>query len=192
LLYDTNGAGVEFTVRDTWERNRIYINGGTLGIDGDQRTKLTNLVKAGRIVPYNTRGIFTGPSYNEPAFYNAVDTNTTLSATYLPGSAWNPSPEKYATNVHFKNGLILTWKPGDWVATGGNNGHYVFLGTSFNDVNTVGVGTAGTASSVFIGRRDVNNITLAETVFSEGATYYWRVDEVNLTDSNYKGMIWEF
>ncbi len=114
-----------------------------------------------------------------------------LSAAFDPGCAWNPSPARYATDVHFIGGLTLSWSPGDWVATGEPNGHYVFLGTSFDDVNTAGVGTAGTSSPVFTGRRDVNNITVAGGSFVPNRTYYWRVDEIN-DPCNHKGIIWEF
>jgi len=208
LLYDTNSVDVEFILRENWAGNKIYINGGTLKIAGNQTTKLNNLVKARRIIPHNTRGEFNG-TYDSPADFNGYDTN--LVATYKPGCAWQSSPEKYATMVSFRNGLNISWKAGDWIGEPNinepNNGHYVFLGTDLAVVSAAGIGPAGTtASTVYRGKvnqpaDDVNgdpNITLIEDTFALETTYYVRVDEVNdLNDVNndpchIKGMIWEF
>lgn len=185
LLYDTNDSANEFIIRDEFPDNKIYINGGTLRLAGDKVSVLNDLIEAQRIVSENTFGLFVGPTYN------AGDDYTELTSIFIPGVAWQPSPANHSADVRFIGGLTLSWSPGDWVAAGEPNGHYVFLGTVFDDVTTAGVGTAGTASAVFRGRVDTNNMTIAEVNLVPSRTYYWRVDEVN-DPCTHKGIVWEF
>jgi len=93
-------------------------------------------------------------------------------------AAKDPSPGKDATDV--PRDVVLTWGPGPYAVK-----HDVFLGATFDDVNTATVPTS---------------TGLTETSFDPagllayGQTYYWRVDEVNAPPdlTVYKGNVWSF
>ena len=101
-------------------------------------------------------------------------------------TARDPSPADGAVNE--ATWASLSWSPGDSAAS-----HDVYLGESFDDVNT---GAAGT----FAG----NQILPSQLVgifgypypdgLIPGATYYWRIDEVNEAEPNspWKGSVWSF
>ena len=75
-----------------------------------------------------------------------------------------PSPANGAEDV--PRDVVFSWEPGEFAAP--TNGHKVYFGESFNDVNDATGGVAQTAASyAFAQRLDL------------GKTYYWRVDEVN-------------
>ncbi len=194
LVYDTCDSPTQFVIRTGWARNKIYINGGTLGLAGNRVSELNNYINAQRIV--SPRGVLVGPTYTAG--------KTTLTADVNLGKAWQPSPAHLDIDVHYHptGGVNLSWRPGDWIGEPNinepNNGHYVFLGTSQADVTNAGVGPAGTASAVYKGHvanpSDVNNdpnIDIPEANFVERKDYYWRVDEVN-DPCNHKGLIWRF
>ena len=93
------------------------------------------------------------------------------------GSAGNPFPENDATDV--LRDVVLTWDPSAYPVT-----HDVYFGSSFDDVNT---GTVPTAGSL-----DVNSLDVGRLDF--GATYFWRVDEVNTSPDKtvVTGDVWSF
>ncbi|MCH7559402.1 MAG: discoidin domain-containing protein, partial [Planctomycetes bacterium] len=97
-----------------------------------------------------------------------------------PGSASNPSPAHEATDV--PRDVTLSWTPGEFAAP--TNGHKVYFGQSFNDVNDA---TGGVA-------QDANSYTPAQRLdFS--TTYYWRIDEVNAPPTSqieFKSEVWSF
>ncbi|NQV33955.1 MAG: discoidin domain-containing protein, partial [Phycisphaeraceae bacterium] len=74
---------------------------------------------------------------------------------------------------------VLGWKPGEFAAK-----HNVYLGTSFEDVNSA---TVSTLSDL-----DVNSFDPGRLEF--GTSYFWRVDEVNGTPDKtvYRGDVWSF
>ena len=93
-------------------------------------------------------------------------------------AAKSPSPEKDATDI--PRDAALSWQAGPFAKT-----HNVFIGDTFDDVNSATVATSA---------------GLTETTFDPpgllvyGKTYYWRVDEVNGTPDKtvYPGSIWSF
>jgi hypothetical protein len=95
-----------------------------------------------------------------------------------PGAASNPSPENEETDVY--RDADLSWTPGDFAPA--VNGHRVHLSSSFNDVND-GLGAVTQSAAVY----DPGRLNL-------GATYYWRVDEVNAPPDStvHRGEIWSF
>jgi len=117
-----------------------------------------------------------------------------LSAVELLGAmtgqpwpyAFGPEPADSA--LHEDTWVNLAWMPGDLAVS-----HNVYLGESFDDVNSGAEGTfegnqAGTALIVgFPGFPYPEGLV-------PGTTYYWRVDEVNDTEPNspWKGDVWSF
>ncbi|MHC4191928.1 MAG: LamG-like jellyroll fold domain-containing protein [Planctomycetota bacterium] len=96
-----------------------------------------------------------------------------------PALAANPNPEDEAVDV--TRDVTLSWEPGEFAAP--TNGHKVYFGESFNDVNNATGGVAQTAASYAPPRLDF------------GKTYYWRVDEVNAPPTShieFKGDVWSF
>jgi len=97
-----------------------------------------------------------------------------------PPVAVNPQPANGATDVPRE--VVLSWTPGEFAAP--TNGHKVYFGESFNDVNDA----TGAAA------QDVNSYTPAQRL-DFNTTYYWRVDEVNAPPTShieFKGEVWQF
>ncbi|MHC4337709.1 MAG: LamG domain-containing protein, partial [Planctomycetota bacterium] len=103
------------------------------------------------------------------------------------GVAWAPSP--YSGQVDVAYDVELSWKPGDWAAD--VNGHEVYLGTSFDDVNDAN-NTWPIGTTVYKGPQDANEYDPVSLEF--GTTYFWRIDEVNdVRDPNgWRGPVWSF
>jgi formylglycine-generating enzyme required for sulfatase activity len=83
--------------------------------------------------------------------------------------------------------VVLTWSPGGFAES-----HDIYFGTNFNDVND-----ANTTATLGVYR--ANQIVEANSynppgLLDYGATYYWRIDEVNSLDPNspWKGGVWHF
>ncbi len=97
-----------------------------------------------------------------------------------PGSPTNPSPANETTDV--PRDVVLSWTPGEFAAP--TNGHKVYLGESFNDVNNATGDVVQTAADYAPAQRlDFNT------------TYYWRIDEVNAPPTGnveFKGDVWSF
>jgi hypothetical protein len=94
-----------------------------------------------------------------------------------PAMASAPLPEN--EDIDIARDLVLAWSPGDFAVK-----HDVYLGESFEDVNTATTPTSQgqTGTSYDAGRLDF------------GQTYFWRVDEVNGAPDNtvFKGEVWSF
>jgi len=96
-----------------------------------------------------------------------------------PWLASAPNPADGATDV--PRDVVLSWKPGIFAPA--INGHKVYLGESFNNVNDGIGGITESANSYAPAQRlDFNT------------TYYWRVDEVNSPPDYtvYEGRVWSF
>ena len=99
-----------------------------------------------------------------------------------PVRARSPQPDD-ASNDMPRDGLVLSWVPGDYAAT-----HDVYVGITFADVNDAGPG-----SDLLISEgQDANSLALGRLELE--TTYYWRVDEVNGAPDNtvFKGHVWQF
>ncbi len=97
-----------------------------------------------------------------------------------PELAKDPSPDDKEIDV--PRDVILGWTPGEFAAL--TNGHKVYFGESFDDVNDgIGAITQSATSYTRPQRLDL------------GTTYYWRVDEVNAPPTShieFKGNVWSF
>jgi hypothetical protein len=100
--------------------------------------------------------------------------------------ASGPTPKDGA--LHFDTWVNLSWRPGEFAVS-----HDIYIGDNFEDVN------AG-AESTFVGNQTDTFIVVGFPGFpipdglTPGATYYWRIDEVNEAEPNspWKGDIWSF
>jgi hypothetical protein len=100
--------------------------------------------------------------------------------------AYNPVPADRAE--HTETWVSLSWSPGDFAVS-----HDVYLGDNFDDVNEGSGDTfrGNQASPYFV-------IGFPGYPYPDGlapgTTYYWRIDEVNQTesDSPWKGNVWSF
>jgi hypothetical protein len=94
--------------------------------------------------------------------------------------AVNPMPDDEATDV--PRDPALSWKAGPFAAT-----HNVYLGTSFEDVNTADLAQAASPGQAGTTFRPAEPLDY-------GQTYYWRVDEVNAPPDStvFQGDVWSF
>jgi concanavalin A-like lectin/glucanase superfamily protein len=96
-------------------------------------------------------------------------------------SAHSPSPESEVADV--PRDLTVSWEPGEEVSA-----HDVYLGTSFEDVNSA---SRANSMDVLISQ-DQSGTTLDVGRLEFGQTYYWRIDEVLTAGGIYKGEVWSF
>ncbi len=95
------------------------------------------------------------------------------------GGASNPSPSGGAMDV--PRDVILSWKPGEYAPA--VNGHTLYFGENFNDVND-GIDAIVLSAASYAPPQRLDFET----------TYYWRIDEVNAPPSNivHQGKVWSF
>jgi hypothetical protein len=98
------------------------------------------------------------------------------------GAVGSPIPSYDAKDV--KHTQILTWVPGDQAAS-----HEVYFGTDKDAVRN-----ADKTSPEYKGTRDLGAESFDPGLMEWNATYYWRIDEVNNSnsDSPWKGNVWTF
>jgi len=94
--------------------------------------------------------------------------------------AFNPDPSDEQEDV--SRDVIMSWTPGK-----GTPSHNLYLGTTFEDVNSADAG-----SPLLVGPGiDANTFDLDRLEY--GQTYFWRVDEINAPASTVsKGDVWSF
>ncbi|MCH7559210.1 MAG: discoidin domain-containing protein, partial [Planctomycetes bacterium] len=165
--------------------HRYYINGepagtGGGGINLPGATDTDNVV-IGRTQEGATRS-FLG-MIDDVRIYNRALTEDEIKQAMIgipPGVASNASPANEATDV--PRDVTLSWTPGEFAAP--TNGHKVYFGQSFNNVNDATGGVAQSANSYTPPQRlDFNT------------TYYWRIDEVNAPPTSqieFKSEVWSF
>ena len=127
---------------------------------------------------------------DEVRIYNHAPTEAETLAAMEGGEgypyAFGPDPEDGA--LHEDTWVTLSWKAGDFAVS-----HDVYLGDNFDDVDN---GTGDT----FQGNQEGLFYVAGFPGFAypdglvPGATYYWRIDEVNEADPNspWKGPVWSF
>ncbi len=109
----------------------------------------------------------------------------------LDPEAYAPVPADGSTlgikvGVPIPLSTLLEWQPGYYVSD--VNGHVVYFGTDFNDVNE-----ANTLDPEYIITRTEPNYTATDLEF--GKEYFWRVDEVNTAGPDpciWPGDTWSF
>ena len=106
------------------------------------------------------------------------------------GNPYARRPVPKNGSLHEDTWISLSWTPGDFAVS-----HDVYLGENFDDVND-----ATNESDTFRGNQALPYYVAGFPGFAypdglvPGATYYWRVDEVNDADpdSPWKGNVWSF
>jgi len=98
-----------------------------------------------------------------------------------PESARSPDPVNEATDV--PRDMALGWAPGE-----GATAHDVYLGTSFDDVNTA---SRVDPMDVLLSEGQTS-LTFEAPRLEFGQTYYWRIDEVLAGGEIFKGEAWSF
>ena len=164
-----------------------------ISVDGGQ-TWASATPPPGPIAPTQDLGIGWDIGINEYWFHGRIDdvalfsralTPEEVLAVYTlgplaldPTKASKPNLDDGATDV--PRDVVLSWTPGEFAAP--TNGHKVYFGESFNDVNDGIGGITLSASSYDPGRLDLET------------TYYWRVDEVNGAPdfAVHQGFVWSF
>jgi len=173
------------------ENNKKYIYfNGVLDAEWDTMpgTGLTPSTESLYIGAMSTQGD-AGPSdffdgiIDDVRFYNHALNEEEVQEAMTgskPGLASMPDPADWTTDV--PRDVVLSWKPGQFAAP--TNGHKVYLGESFDEVNDATDGVAQTAAGYAPAQR-----------LDLGRTYYWRVDEVNAPPTShieFKGEVWSF
>ena len=93
-----------------------------------------------------------------------------------PGLASEANPVDEAIDVPVD--VVLSWTPGEFASP--TNGHKVYFGESFDEVNDAIDGIAQTDAYYVPGQ-----------ILEFDTTYYWRVDEVD-PELEFKGKVWSF
>ncbi|MCH7559369.1 MAG: LamG domain-containing protein [Planctomycetes bacterium] len=197
--YDTapsfHAVGVGQTV---WSSDEWHMVAGTkdsatghkIYLDGELKNSDTNTNNdnhaTSRMISLGARA-WTGHQYfngtiDDVRIYNRALTQEEIRDVMVGtlGLSSNPSPADDATDVPRE--VTLSWTPGEFAAP--TNGHKVYFGQSFNDVNDATDGITQDANSYALPQR-----------FDFGTTYYWRVDEVNAPPTSqieFKGKVWQF
>ncbi|MCK4960139.1 MAG: right-handed parallel beta-helix repeat-containing protein [Planctomycetes bacterium] len=95
----------------------------------------------------------------------------------LPGKATGPDPADLAADVDTATDL-------SWTAGSDAVGHYVYFGTSENEV-----GDANSSSLLFMGKQF--HTTYEPGIMETRRGYYWRIDEKNISGTT-EGNVWSF
>ncbi len=96
--------------------------------------------------------------------------------------AQEPSPADGATDV--RRDVALSWTSGETAKT-----HDVYFGTIFDDVNDA---SRTDPRNVLVSQGQDANMYDPDGLLEFGQIYYWRIDEVAVDGTAYKGDIWSF
>ncbi|MHC4665440.1 MAG: LamG domain-containing protein, partial [Planctomycetota bacterium] len=99
-----------------------------------------------------------------------------------PGPEWasNPSPYNGQAGVDPNDPTVaLSWTPGTEAAS-----HKVYFSTNYDDV-------ANGSAPAYVGEFALDSNEVNDLDLTFGRTYYWRVDEVNGSET-WEGVIWRF
>ena len=176
-------VAVTFDADASGNNQKIFIN-GVVDAENRSSTPLSTNTDDVRLFAEgyaNTNRFIYGGMLDDIRIYN-----TALPESEIPvvmkgqseGIALNPDPEDSADDV--PRDVVLNWSSGKFAAQ-----HRVYLGTTFSDVNDMGLDDALTV-------QDTPSFDLG--VLDFGRTYYWRVDEVNGAPDRtvFTGDIWSF
>jgi hypothetical protein len=150
----------------------IDIGAGTMILEGDHMDQINDLISNGQIMAYSGDGRI-------QLDFNLRNPGMTTVTAEGSRKASEPQPVNEAIDV--PRDVVLNWLPGAFAPA--VNGHMVYFGENFNDVND---GIDGIA-------QDANSFVPSPGL-DFGKTYYWRVDEVNGAPDYtvHQGEVWSF
>jgi hypothetical protein len=107
-----------------------------------------------------------------------------LGVSITPGKAGVPRPANGTIEV--PRDAVLSWRPGVYADT-----HNVYLGTDPNDVSDA---TVDDPRGVLVSPSQTGATYQSDDLLDYGATYYWRIDEVNDAEPNspWESDLWSF
>jgi hypothetical protein len=172
----------------------LYLNGQDVTSTAQSFTSLNIVADADVGIgwdPVNQGSYFTG-IIDDVLIYDKVLTLEEIQQI-IEGSGGEPYP--FASSPGPANGAILeaTWVNLSWSPGVLADSHDVYIGDNFDDVNDG-------AESTFQGNQTLTTLIVGFPGFAypeglvPGTTYYWRIDEVNVTEPNspWKGDVWSF
>jgi hypothetical protein len=107
-----------------------------------------------------------------------------------PPQAWDPYPPDGEDGIPLD--VVLTWQPGLGMGTHAGDKHYVYFGTSYDDVNNAIMGSPEYCCFRPVGWEQFDpNLDMGVTL-QLGQTYYWRIDEKRFGQDPAKGQVWTF
>ncbi len=171
---------IAITVSDSTSTMIMYVDSESVG----SKTNCVNSVDDMGITGNNWLG---RSQYADPFFDGILDDfriyNRVLSQNEL-GLAANPEkasiPVPANDEVIAQTDVTLQWHAGLYAAD--VDGHHVYFGDNLDDVSQ---GTGDTDKGL------TSDTSYSITDLEQGVTYYWRIDEVNGTDT-WIGYIWSF
>jgi len=187
LIQDNNWYHLTFWYDFANQNRKIYID----GVQKAQGTAAPYLGTTGNTIigAWGSGQWFRGIIDDVQVYSHALtDAEIQSAMRGLEGYPYASSPSPADGALHSDTWVTLSWRPGDFAVS-----HDVYLGESFDDVNS---GAAGT----FRGNQTSTYYVAGFPGFAypdgliPGTTYYWRIDEVNTADPNspWKGPVWSF
>jgi len=164
------------------------VNSGSPGVYVGEQNRDANSCDVSGLI-FGTTYYWRIDEVNGPPDYT-VYKGSVWNFRVLPLLNWNPTPSDSANYVAPK--MTLRWRAG----SGAVQGHNVYLGSNFNDVNNATTGSTVLPFRKFLTPTADPNWNPAKDGVALGfnKTYYWRVDAVQSTSPQtiYKGTVWSF
>jgi len=179
--------GVDWGLTETWTSNRWTPTDNTFTVLATDESG-NAAAYAKHYVPGDTaRGFVRIWDFPVTAIPNIEDIQK-VAEYGMPGNPYARNPDPADGAINASTWVTLSWHVGDFAVS-----HDVYLGESFEDVDT---GTSDT----FRGNQTSPYYVAGFAGYDypdglvNGTTYYWRIDEVNEADPNspWKGKVWSF
>ncbi|MEA3226164.1 MAG: LamG domain-containing protein, partial [Planctomycetota bacterium] len=177
-------AAVVVTEGGTDDSVQLYVNGEPAG--DPRQDSMEDSQGVFYIGAHKGLGNIWDGLIDELRIYSHALSEAELLKLVVGPQASKPNPAD--GSIHEATWTSLSWVPGRDAVT-----HDVYIGESFEDVNSGAEGT-------FQGNQGATNLVVGFPGFPipdglvPGTTYYWRIDEVNDADPNspWKGNVWSF
>jgi L-ascorbate metabolism protein UlaG (beta-lactamase superfamily) len=163
------------------------ITGGVMVLtsEEDQTGKIKEYVQNGWITAY---GVNSGELLEDGRLalvqmdYDVTNPGMTTVWAIVknPVQARSPQPKDGAVLV-INDATSLNWTAGETAVR-----HDLYFGTSFEDVNAADITDT---TGIYVGSQDVSGYIFPEAL-EWGATYYWRVDEIEADSNLHRGSVW--
>jgi hypothetical protein len=171
---------VAATVSDSQKTMILYVDGESVGSKTNCRNSVDDMGVTGN--NWLGRSEYVDPyldaALDDFRIYNRVLSQNELVKVANPEKASVPVPAN--GEVIVQTDVTLQWDPGIYAAD--VNGHHVYFGDNWDDVNE---GTGDTDKGL------TSDTSYSVTNLGQGVTYYWRIDELDGTNV-WKGDIWSF